>query len=687
MNNTTTLTSLAMLKVNLDHNYRDYAGYLEPFVGATLRRFHRESPGREVTTANVKDGLRDGFGLHLPHFVIESVLKRLTRKGLLRRENHRVFVQGELPGEDLEAQRHTFAERQTRLVVALRAFAAEQYQIIWSDEQSADALLIYLGAFSIDCLRTYEQKSALPPVSAPPSPGGANGQEMTIFLVNALARHAQEHDSELFEILVELVKGHMLANALVCDDLQTFDQRFNGVTFFLDTPLVLRLMGMDEAAFEAPARELIELVKSVAGRVCVFDHTLEEADNVLAYHENWLKRPRGGNRITDSLRMATKTPSDLADLRGQVERKLNELGVTVQSAPAYRPERYRLEIGQAELSSALQDEISYQNSRAADFDTLSMRAIYVLRGDLQPRDLEHCRAVLVSNNDSLAHFAYHYGRNMTPPVRTSLVITDFSLANVAWLKAPMARPELPRMEILALCYAALKPPEALWAKYVAEIDKLLDQGQIDEAQHLFLRSKDAQHELADLTLGSDDAYSPLLAHEVVERVRAKAVREVEQREQEKAIFRQQEHEKMLQERDNQIQAMNARLEETNVSLSKTIGLVEEGRAQRERERAERDSRLNFRAQKMAKFASWTFFSCIAAIITAVAVVATLASQSPKVQLLNVNVPKPYIVTCIWVLASFGLIGTLCGASLLHWKNHLEQRWTPKFRAFLERLSI
>lgn len=620
-------------------------------------------------------------------FVIEGVLKRLTRKGVLRRENHRVFVQGELPGENLEAQRHAFAERQTRLVAALRAFTEEQYQITWSNEQSADALLVYLHGFSIDCLRTYEQKSALPPVSAPPSPGGANAQAMAIFLVNALARHTQEHALELFEILVELVKGHMLANALVCDDLQTFDQRFNGVIFFLDTPLVLRLMGVDEAAFEAPARELIELVKSLAGRVCVFDHTLEEADNVLAYHENWLKRPRGGNRITDSLRMAAKTPSDIADLRGQVERKLSELGVVAQTAPAYRPERYRLEIGEAELSAALQDEISYQRPRAADFDTLSMRSIYVLRGDSQPRDLEHCRAVLISNNESLAHFAYHYGRNMTPPVRVSLVITDFSLANVAWLKAPMARPELPRMEILALCYAALKPPEALWAKYVAEIDKLLEQGQIDEAQHLFLRSKDAQHELADLTLGSDDAYSPLLAHEVVERVRAKAVREVEQREQEKAARQQQEHEAILQERDAQLQSINTRLEETNVNLERTMGLVEEERAQRERERTARESRLNLRAQKMAKFASWTFFGCVAAVITAVAVVATLASQSPKVQLLNVNVPKTYIVICIWILAILGLVGTLCGASVLHWKTQLEQRWTPKFRAVLERFSI
>lgn len=67
------------------------------------------------------------------------------------------------------------------------------------------------------------------------------------------------------------------------------------------------------------------------------------------------------------------------------------------------------------------------------------------------------------------------------------MIADFSLANLAWLKAPLAAPELPRLEVMAACHAALEPPDALWSKYITEIDRLEAQGGITARDHEVLR--------------------------------------------------------------------------------------------------------------------------------------------------------------------------------------------------------
>ena len=70
----------------------------------------------------------------------------------------------------------------------------------------------------------------------------------------------------------------------------------------------------------------------------------------------------------------------------------------------------------------------------------------------------------------------------------SVVITDFSLANMAWLKAPMGAPGIPRTQLLAFAYAALKPTSKLLEKLLTEIDKLKGQGKITEHAHQLLRS-------------------------------------------------------------------------------------------------------------------------------------------------------------------------------------------------------
>ena len=203
------------------------------------------------------------------------------------------------------------------------------------------------------------------------------------------------------------------------------------------------------------------------------------------------------------------------------------MGLRTRPTPRYEE---AFEIDERLLHEALSEEVSYGNPRAVEFDVNSIRSVYALRRGSNPRTIEHCNAVLVTSNSALARVAFEFGRRHESTQEVCSVITDFSLANIAWLKAPMAAPDLPRLELMALCQAAMEPREDLWKRYIEEIDKLQTLKSISARDHEILRfSLKAREELMNLTLGSEEAFSQKTIEQVLESAKRDITREIEER--------------------------------------------------------------------------------------------------------------------------------------------------------------
>jgi len=133
-------------------------------------------------------------------------------------------------------QKRATARRQQAVILHnLSRFASEEHNLQWDDAAAGQAVVGYLTRFSVDCLRTFTQGCALPEVSST--------SDTQIFVVSKFVRHIHDYSADLFDAFVNLVKGHMLANALLCEDLESLQKRFKRVTFYLDTPFLLRLLG------------------------------------------------------------------------------------------------------------------------------------------------------------------------------------------------------------------------------------------------------------------------------------------------------------------------------------------------------------------------------------------------------------------------------------------------------------
>ncbi|TAK36962.1 MAG: hypothetical protein EPO21_00850 [Chloroflexota bacterium] len=498
-----TLTSLAILKVNIDQG-GDYLDYLRPFI---LQVLVDQKPD-PVTDVAVRDLIRAQFGLEIPARTVQIVLKRISRQYPLKREIGVYRITGTLPNPGVGVQKAQ-AERHIEAVVSgLMEFSKDSGKPLSTADEAVAALCGFLGEFSIPCLRAYLCGTAIPTVE-----GKEHSQ---IVLVSDYVLHLQRAEPNRFDSLLVVVQGHMLANALLCPDLQQAPKSYKGVTFFLDTPLLVQQLGLEGDSKKAAVDELIRLLHNLGATVATFSHSREELEGVIRGAADHVNVVDGRGSIVMQARRSGTTKSDLLVLAGRIDERLVEAGIGVQETPPYIAE---FQIDENIFEKLLEDEVAYFNPRAREFDINSVRSIYVLRAKTSPSTVEQCRAVLVSSNSAFARAAYNYGQNHEEWRDVSSVITDFSLANMAWLKAPMGAPSLPTSEVLAFSYAALQPSKELLDKYLVEIDKLQKQGRIGERDHQLLRSSTlAQDELMHLTMGEESALTEATVTETLRRV-------------------------------------------------------------------------------------------------------------------------------------------------------------------------
>ncbi len=355
-------------------------------------------------------------------------------------------------------------------------------------------------------------------------PESLESRDTDVVLVSEYVLYLQQNKQSMFESFIVMVQGHMFANALLCPDLKHVSKTFRKTTFYFDTPLMVQLLGAEGRERERAAKELLILLQNLDGKIAIFEHTLEELDRVIRVAADNIDSVHGRGKIVIEARRQGTTKSDLLLLINKIDKLLDDFGIKSEVTPRYIE---KFQIDESAFVQELDDELSYLSDRAKDYDINSVRSIYALRKNTSPPSLEKSVAILVTSNTLLAKAAWKYGQQHESSREVSSVITDFSLANVAWLKAPLGAPELPQTEILAFSYAALQPSNEFMNKFLAEVDKLEEQGEITSRDHQLLRSDSRVYkDLMDLTLGSEVALTNQTITETLKRVKVEIEDEV-----------------------------------------------------------------------------------------------------------------------------------------------------------------
>lgn len=503
------LVSVAMLKISLDQEGRDYIDQLSSFVKECFPEI-----GGVIDIDQLALDVKSKFGLRVPTPVIESSLRRIAKKGVISRQNATYVVAKPARDNGFSSRRQQAAGTIAIVVDSFQKFYCGNFEGEINEAQAQDAFVSFVSQNSIECLRSFVYRTPFPKI--------VHNTQLS-YAVARFINNAHEHDSELFKRVLVVFQGVMLANSFMCPDLDSMVKKFSGVSFYLDTPIILSILGLHGTADSRKLKDLVELLRDLRGGVFVFEHSLDEVDAVLGWCEGAIQRGEASGRVVRNLLAEGKGLSDLIILRAQVRERLSEVGVSTSPSPPYIES---LQIDERALEGILVQGVGYPRERAIHYDINSVRSIYALRNGTRPLRLEDAKAVFVTSNSSFARAAFAYSRKYDFAKKVSPVITDYVAVNIAWLKSPMRAADLPKHELLAMCFAALEPGGEVWNSFLQAAERLRKDGVISADELAILRSDGGvRQDMMDLTVGADEDFKVQDVQLVLERLKERLTAE------------------------------------------------------------------------------------------------------------------------------------------------------------------
>lgn len=512
------LVTLAILKVDWDRGH-DYIENFIPFVSDCLAKASQDEVSLEV----IHQCLQERFGLAVPVAPLRTILRRAARRDIVRVKGG-IYVRNPEKLRDVDVSRHSadVARKQADLINKFITFARDRHQTGISNQEAELALLGLLRHTGGQLIEAVVE--GVGPTARIP-----DDSDDLHFLVSSFVAHIADSDPSGYEAFETLVKGAALAGVLYLGDLGDIERRFNNLDVYFDTRFLLRALGHAGPGLQRPYSELLEMTRTLGGNPRCFSQTAEEMHRILDAAAYVVGSHRvSGNPLGESLKFFLSegfSSSDIKVFAGRIERDLSSLGVLVRDKPDFQT---RLSLDEKKLEEMLEAEVHYRGKEARDHDVDSIAAIHRLRRGELFRHLEDARAIFVTTNGGMARAATRFFCGEWDANCVPLCMTEDRFTTVTWLKAPLQAPDLPVSKIIGDCYAALNPSPPLWKRYLGEVKRLEDRGDVSADDAYVLRySTEAYSALMDLTHGDDHAFAEGTIEEVLERARAASREEVE----------------------------------------------------------------------------------------------------------------------------------------------------------------
>jgi len=510
------LTSLAILKVNWDHGH-DYVENFVPFVIQAVNA----SAQPEISVAAIQAYVQENFGLKIPQAALNTLLHRVARRGHIHKQSGIYIRSDGKIDTDFDHAQADATRQQSALLGKLLEFSAKKHALNWSQEEAEEALLSFLQSACVPLLAT-----------------AIDGREFTTptqhlsgshFVVSAFIAHLDQHDPAGFAFLETVMKGNMLATALFLPDISKAKKKFQDLSVYLDTRILLRSLGFEGEGAQAYCNEFLTLLYESNISLYCFDITVDEVRRILDAAQHALRNPKqvkGLFSVYEHFVSQGLHASDVELAIAGLERSLKRLRIHVKSIPAQIVE---IGLDERRFEQILHDELPDQRTEAQTHDVGCLTAIHRLRKGRIKSEIENCGYVFVTTNNAVARASSKFFFEQYDQVTVPLCVNDHTIATLAWVKNPTLAANFSRNRLIAESYAALQPAPELWRRYLNEIDRLQRDGTISEGDYHLLRfSTVARNALVDTTLGRPDAFTQGTVPEILEAARAEARRDTEQ---------------------------------------------------------------------------------------------------------------------------------------------------------------
>lgn len=355
------------------------------------------------------------------------------------------------------------------------------------------------------------------------------------FFIGKIILEENEKRSSLMDYIVELVKGYFVTTALYlqAENLDVTHASFSNVIFYLDTRLLLALLGFKSSQENESVQEMVKSLQRNGAKLACFSYNIEEVENILeAYKQSTVSPRRYPATITLEFfdeRGASYTHVDAAQ-KAFIQKlrnfQVNEISFEAALINAGVKDQATGLLNDDELRNILLEmKPSYNVSTLPD-DLAAINTVSRIRRGKRLPNIEKCKAVFVTSNPLLVSGTKQLLINHSEDVGFPLAITGNDLCVMAWLKDFERSNNLPKMRLLENVLAALTPSKELMDAYFDNVDYLEKQGDLSGDEAALLRMDQfAKKELMELTKGEKGNLSTAVVQTIRENIRRESKEE------------------------------------------------------------------------------------------------------------------------------------------------------------------
>jgi hypothetical protein len=514
---------------------------LIPFFAEACTQFAGELFDAQKFSAAVAER----YGIKIPRLAALGLAEHLVREGILEEiSNHgasSVYRYVKLAQLATSVTASSVSEAEVEKILA--SFAA----YCRGDDRlaSIDDAALHAGFLSrllnIDSMKLLARREAsiaakksantLTVPSRTPARDAHESEELHLdFLTSQFLLDLRDKQAAMFEVVSDVAFASMAAEAITCFlEPPSAGTALDGLTVFLDSPLLLDMLGVNDEYAEY-GKELLETIKASGAHAAVLEHCVAEAETAVYAQLQYLRS--GVNQFGYKWGLSSK-PDLLNALVGNVgERAYDRLNVDVQRDPDLSLFR-RSPTTVAEIETEMDRRMqAWKKEEAKDHDRKSVWSMLTMRDSSSPCP-RICDAtwLLLSRNTALVSIANDaWDRWLKGTTKHSLVhidkwapvaMSDKQFAGYVWARGGGTNVTMPRTRLLAHCSAAVRPRGDVKAR---AYNLVLDLAGKDEADDLaaLLEDREGARALMRATRGDPEDVTPERLPFIIEQVKLAA---------------------------------------------------------------------------------------------------------------------------------------------------------------------
>lgn len=340
--------------------------------------------------------------------------------------------------------------------------------------------------------------------------------------------------TKLYSFMAALSASNITKQALFYAGETVTD--YSDLHVYLDSPIVFALLGMDDISRTESYKQLVADMIKAKCNVHVLDHNFQEVDSIIARAAGWAKSTlydlRKANNAARFFHDSQMDESEISEFCGNIEAKLNELGITVKET-AYDVFQNTFQEDETCLFDMVKTqyinhgyELLQEKQESIQIDVRSIIMIYRERQGQTATRLQNAKHIMLTSNNVIANVSKKYESNRSLQAgHIPACISADLFGAILWLDSPMQLLEYQKKKLLADCYAFLKPDRVMLDKYIQSLDEARNADTIDEKKFLFLRThKVVLDSLMDITKGEYARFNSNTYLEVYEDIQEKSLK-------------------------------------------------------------------------------------------------------------------------------------------------------------------